>query len=379
MPPGPIRSSSARALSAVCNSAETTSAIAGLSSDAANPGTLTIENASATPATLTVTNATAQAFRRRDSGRHGGRCSGLTKAGRLGTLTLGGATANTFTGMTTVTSGSLILDKAGADVNAIGGDITIDWTAQGTSALLLAPSTTANVSSSELPTSATITFTAGTKPGGSGDFSVDGHNVTIAGIIAQGTGNNNATNQKVNLYNRGPSDTTAAAGTLTIDTPSGAYYLANISSIADAASGSGSLAVTKTGDGTQGLIVSQFSSTGPVTVEGGALQILFKSLPKANLVLDGGVLENYAAQGVGNTGSFSLRLGTAGNQFRWTGDGGFAAYGGSISVNVGATGIWGSTANFLPDGATLMFGSETSNSVITYTRRSTWRPTASAT
>ena len=50
------------------------------------------------------------------------RSAGITKTG-FGTLVLGGTTANTFTGDTTVNEGTLILDKGtgAGGVNAIAG------------------------------------------------------------------------------------------------------------------------------------------------------------------------------------------------------------------------------------------------------------------
>jgi fibronectin-binding autotransporter adhesin len=81
-------------------------------------GTGTVTNSSATAATLTINIAGAAQFDGVLSGN-----LALTKAG-AGTETLGGTTANTFTGTTTVNDGLLVLQKT-AGVNAIPGALTI--------------------------------------------------------------------------------------------------------------------------------------------------------------------------------------------------------------------------------------------------------------
>ncbi|MDF1754814.1 MAG: autotransporter-associated beta strand repeat-containing protein [Verrucomicrobiales bacterium] len=49
---------------------------------------------------------------------------GITKIGN-GTLTLSGDSANTYTGLTTINAGFLVLDKDSAGIQAIGGDVSI--------------------------------------------------------------------------------------------------------------------------------------------------------------------------------------------------------------------------------------------------------------
>ena len=73
---------------------------------------------------------------------------GVSKTG-LGTLSFGGTGANTYTGLTTVSAGTLMLSKT-AGVNAVGGDVTITG---GTLSLEAA---------SQLPSSATVTLSGGT-------------------------------------------------------------------------------------------------------------------------------------------------------------------------------------------------------------------------
>ncbi|MCE9589610.1 MAG: autotransporter-associated beta strand repeat-containing protein, partial [Planctomycetes bacterium] len=72
------------------------------------------------------------------------------------------------------------------------------------------------------------------------------------------------------------------------------------------------------------------------------------------------------------SGTFTRNLGPAAdnNAVNWgAGGGGFAAYGGALSVDIGGTSssTWGATANFVPSGSPLMFGSPIADNVVTYT------------
>jgi len=85
------------------------------------------------------------------------------------------------------------------------------------------------------------------------------------------------------------------------------------------------------------------------------------SLTGFNVLLTGGVLEtNDTLQ----AGGFVRALGTGTTQVRWgSGGGGFAAYGGNLTVNINATPTnteWGDT-NFLSVNGPLIFGSQTAN------------------
>ena len=99
-----------------------------------------------------------------------------------------------------------------------------------------------------------------------------------------------------------------------------------------------------------------------MTIAGGAWQANDGGgLPAAsNLALSGGgVLQS---DGPAN---FTRTAGTAAGQVQWTGDGGFAANGGRLTVNLngGTQLVWGSTTGFLPNGNTLVFGTPTANNV----------------
>jgi autotransporter-associated beta strand protein len=125
-----------------------------------------------------VNNATLQ-FNRSDSLNYAGAVSGtgsLTKLG-AGTTTLSGAFANTYTGMTTVSAGTLELSKS-ADVNAIAGDITVN------SGAILLLSSSGNVANSSA-----VTLSGGTITRGSGVNEVFGSlNLTTGSFLDFGTG-----------------------------------------------------------------------------------------------------------------------------------------------------------------------------------------------
>jgi autotransporter-associated beta strand protein len=125
-----------------------------------------------------VNNATLQ-FNRSDSLNYAGAVSGtgaLTKLG-AGTTTLSGASANTYTGMTTVSAGTLELSKS-ADVNAIAGDITVN------SGAILLLSSSGNVANSSA-----VTLSGGTITRGSGVNEVFGSlNLTTGSFLDFGTG-----------------------------------------------------------------------------------------------------------------------------------------------------------------------------------------------
>ncbi|GAA5132733.1 hypothetical protein GCM10023213_01310 [Prosthecobacter algae] len=86
---------------------------------------VTVQNANATPATLTLRNATTQTFRGSLSDGTGGGALSLVKTG-LGTQVL--TRANTYTGSTTITAGSLQLDFAATGApasNILGSSSTL--------------------------------------------------------------------------------------------------------------------------------------------------------------------------------------------------------------------------------------------------------------
>jgi len=113
----------------------------------------------------------------------------------------------------------------------------------------------------------------------------------------------------------------------------------------------------KTGDGLLYLNNSGNTYTGATRIEGGALRGAVGNT-SSNIVLAGGVL--------GLDANFTRGLGGSGNQIRWLGSSGFAAYDGNRSVNIGGNGVtltWGD-ANFVQNGQELRFGHYTANRTV---------------
>ena len=137
-------------------------------------------------------------------------------------------------------------------------------------------------------------------------------------------------------------------------------------------SGNGSsLSWLKAGPGTLAFTCASNTYSLRTEIAGGALRAVDGlALPTNSFLrLNGGVLES--------TGTFSRALGanpangvTGGSQFRWSGSGGFAAQGGPLTVDVNGGGpdalVWNSTANFLANNQTNIFGSITADSTVTF-------------
>lgn len=122
-------------------------------------------------------------------------------------------------------------------------------------------------------------------------------------------------------------------------------------SFSGAVSGAGSL--TKEGAGTL-VLTGAKTYSGSTTVADGVLRIdTADALPTSNLVLSGGVL------GL-SSGNFSRTEGTAANEVRWLGDGGFAAFGANRTVTPG-TMSWATTTL---SGNTLILGHATADATL---------------
>ena len=129
-------------------------------------GTRTVTNSSGTAATLTVNQSSNTTY----DGRFTGALA-LTKQG-AGILTLSGSTANTFTGLTTVSGGTLELNKT-AGVNAIAGDgnTTTNDVRVDTGATLK------HLAANQISDNATVNLNAGT-------WNLNGANETVRNLNA---------------------------------------------------------------------------------------------------------------------------------------------------------------------------------------------------
>ncbi|MEA3188826.1 MAG: fibronectin-binding autotransporter adhesin, partial [Chthoniobacter sp.] len=104
----------------------------------------------------------------------GGNALGFTKAG-IGTLTLGGASANTYTGTTTVSAGTLNLGKT-ASVNAFGGDLTVNGGAVAYSAAV----------DNQIPDSAKVTVSSGSIDFGARNETIGSTSTATSGFALSG-------------------------------------------------------------------------------------------------------------------------------------------------------------------------------------------------
>jgi len=210
--------------------------------------------------------------------------TGFTQQGS-GTLTIGGNSANTFSGTATFNGGATYLVKP-AGVKVLGGNLTIAGNAE--SGILACSVIESN--SEELVDTAVVTFT--TTGGGQGAWELMGSTQAVAGIQDNGGG-------KVEIAES--STITAASSTLTLN-GSGSYtYSGRIWQYGDHGAG-GLLNIIKTGTGTQtfmGQHAPQWNGLTEVT----AGRLVFSS----NTVNIAGVLSNSATIELHTMGSFSFQ------------------------------------------------------------------------
>lgn len=175
---------------------------------------------------------------------------GLTKNG-VGALTLSGS-ANTYTGVTTINAGTLILSKA-ASTTAIAGNVTIGDNGSGSDALRV-------MANEQIANASVISFTSGL--GGNSAF------LQLAGGVTETVGGITTT-----LAGRAPviEVSSAGTGTLVVNDASNRTYDGILRN------GSGTLAFTKQGAGnltlqnTGGVAATNFS--GNTTISGGTLTL----------------------------------------------------------------------------------------------------------
>lgn len=274
----------------------------------------------------------------------------------------------------TVTARSL--SQAAGTINA-GGLVTIDVS-----------DTTGGGSQSS---GAVIAGTGGLTKTGAGRFTLNGAN-SYAGNTALNAGrlfvgNNNALGSGTLLLNGG--SLAASGGARTLANPvivnanstfadslaltlNGAVTLSGDRTLTvtntttlNAALGEsgGARSLTKAGAGN--LVLNATSTyTGTTAITAGTLALgALGTISPANLTLNGGVL---ATQG-----NFSRAFGSGPNQMQFgTNGGGFAAYGGALTIDgFAGTPIWGTTTGFFSANATahLIFGSSIADNVVTWT------------
>ena len=243
--------------------------------DAANTGKLTFSGTMGLGgATRTLTTDSVVEF----SGVVGGG-GGITKQG-ASTLTFLGASANTYTGTTTVNDGTLVLAKT-AGVNAIAGGLTIG---DGTN------SDTVNLGASDQIADTVVVNMIGTASGQRGNFQLLGFNETIGGLSGGG--------QVQNASSTADSVLTLNVANATTQTSSA--VLRNTGG-----STTGSLSIVKTGGGTQ-ILGGNMTYTGVTSINEGTLAVTGSLLNSgAVLVNNGGSLS-----GSGSVGTVTLASGS---------------------------------------------------------------------
>ena len=117
------------------------------------------------------------------------------------------------------------------------------------------------------------------------------------------------------------------------------------------------------------LQVTQVQVT--TTSNGVTTKSFLPSLPTtSNLVFAGP--DQFTGGVLQTSGTFSRQVGTGPGQVQWTGSGGFAAYGGPLTVTLGSSSslggqlVWGANG-FVPFSDSLIFGSAMSNNMVTFT------------
>ena len=286
--------------------------------DSTNNGTATISGSldlggTVTPINFNIANGTA-ATDMTISGIITGTGGGLTKTG-AGLLELTGASSNTYTGLTTVSAGTLLLNKT-AGLNAITGDALINGGAITLGAI------------DQIPDSSTVTLTAGS-------FNLAGFTETIdsfvfnAGTYSHGgatlslasggtalsmrdtliNGNLSILNGGSVVFDNANNGTAIITGDMNLNGFDTTFDIANGTAAIDMIVGGviNNGAVTKTGDGTLLLTGGNTYSGGTLisagTLQGNTFSLQNNITDNANLVFDQSSNGTYSGM-ISGTGNF---------------------------------------------------------------------------
>jgi autotransporter-associated beta strand protein len=239
---------------------------------------------------------------------------GLIKSGG-GTLIL--TSDNTgFSGVTTITSGTLQIDNP----NALG-------TSTAASDLVLNKGSTFHFN---------VNYTH--------DYMLMGNSVSVAGGAATWSGSPTLTASTIVNF-------IGSQGTLS-------------GNLAD--TGANILSTVRNGSGRMTLSGNN-SYTGTTTITQGTLQLASGAAlsSNSNLIFNGAVGTGGTIELTSAYGDFSRTLGSGAGQVQWAGDGGFLSSGSRLAVNIGGVGaqlVWGS-GGFVPTGNRLILGTSSNDNL----------------
>ncbi|MCC6123333.1 MAG: autotransporter-associated beta strand repeat-containing protein [Pirellulales bacterium] len=183
--------------------------------------------------------------------------SGTVAKTGTGTVTLGGGVSNGYSGLTTVTAGTLVLGKTGGAI-AIAGNLDIQENNPAVGTYSIVQLGAAN----QLASTSFISL-SGLGANTSSLFRLNGFNQTVAGIGNGGSDSGSFIDSN-----------SASAGTSTLTVSSNSTDSTYSGQMRDGYLNPGVLALTKDGSSTLTLSGAGFSYTGPTTVSGGTLKLV---------------------------------------------------------------------------------------------------------
>ncbi|MEN9343294.1 MAG: hypothetical protein RLZZ453_81 [Chlamydiota bacterium] len=253
---------------------------------------------------------------------------GLTKTG-AGTLQLSGSSANTYSGTTTVSAGTLSLNKT-ASVNAVPGDATINGgTLQLVASNQIADTSTVSVSSGTFDlnsfsdTITSLVMTGGSTTLGGGTLTLSGTSSTTLSMgdgssTISGAGSLTFSGAGGGITYNGTTDQATISSNIDMGSSTRTFTISNgaasidllISGVISNTSGG----LTKTGAGTLQLSGSSANTySGTTTVSAGTLSLNKTASVNAvpgDATINGGTLQLVASNQIADTSTVSVSSGT---------------------------------------------------------------------
>jgi autotransporter-associated beta strand protein len=246
---------------------------------------------------------------------------GLNKIG-AGTLQLGGSSANTYTGPTTVSAGTLVLNKTGG-ASAVPGNLTINstGTVRELSSNQIADSSTVTVSTfpstfdlnGQTDTIGQLTLGGGNVTIGAGTLTAGPVTMTGGGISSSGVGKLVLqADVTVNIVSAGP----AISGNLDLGGATRTFDVSgstNVLQLFALVSGTGGAGLTKTGTSELEFTGSNSNTyTGPTAVNAGTLALgnpAGNSVPGNLIINNGGTVREAGSNQIADTAAITINAG----------------------------------------------------------------------